>query len=112
MLWYTNRYCLFLLSVIREMDPFVEGNQLHKLLRNKSFCLITRIWGDGVSCGPAKINDHAGRESHRLSGFLLPKNINNFILYFGIFKGQSCVIGSGRPCLELRDHKEGLGANF
>lgn len=31
------------------MAPLVEGSQLHKFLSNAGFCVITRIWGNGLS---------------------------------------------------------------
>lgn len=34
--------------------PLVEGNLLHKFLRNSSFCLIARIQQNGVSFGCVK----------------------------------------------------------
>lgn len=43
---------LSLLLVVREMAPWVEGNPLHKFLRNAGLCLTARIWGYGVPLDP------------------------------------------------------------
>lgn len=35
---------LYLLEVVREMVPLVEGNPPHEFLMNADFCLATGIW--------------------------------------------------------------------
>lgn len=64
MLMGTTFNDLSLLLVLREMVPFVIGDQLHKFLRNASICVTNRIGGNEVSFGP-------DREGEVLSGLNL-----------------------------------------
>lgn len=54
MLTGTTDNPLSLLPGRRAMTPLVEGNQLHKVLKNAGFCITIRIWRNGVSFGLVK----------------------------------------------------------
>lgn len=58
-LWYANRHHLrhlSFLSQIRKKALFLVNNQFHEFLRDASFYLTSRIWGNGVSFEPENLH--------------------------------------------------------